>query len=85
MRILGVREARGAAVVEARPGSPAGRAGLESGDVIVGVNGRDVGNAADFAQAITALPPGATARLSVIRNGQGRTVNLTVGALPEPR
>jgi formylglycine-generating enzyme required for sulfatase activity/uncharacterized caspase-like protein len=85
MRILGVREARGAAVVEARPDSPAARAGLESGDVIVTANGRDVSSAADFVQAIAALPPGATARLSVLRRGQQRTVSLTVGAQPEQR
>jgi predicted metalloprotease with PDZ domain len=85
MDVLGVREARGAAVVEAQPDSPAAYAGLESGDVIIGVNGRDISDAPDLARTISALSPGAIARLSVIRKGQGRTVSMTVGSLAEQR
>jgi formylglycine-generating enzyme required for sulfatase activity len=83
MNAFGVRDARGAAVLDAQPGGPAARAGLETGDVIVAVNGRDIADAPDLARTISALSPGATARLTVIRNGQGRTVSMTVGAPSE--
>jgi formylglycine-generating enzyme required for sulfatase activity len=83
MNAFGVREPHGAAVVAAQPGGPAARAGLEAGDVIIAINGRTVGDAADFARAISAIAPGVAAQIAVVRRGQGRTISMTVGAPPE--
>jgi formylglycine-generating enzyme required for sulfatase activity len=85
MDAFGVREPRGAGVVDVMRGSPAAHAGLDAGDVIVAVNGRDTADSRTFAQLIHAVSPGDTVRLTVIRGGQVRTVRMTAGARPEQR
>jgi formylglycine-generating enzyme required for sulfatase activity len=85
MDAFGVREPRGVGVFDVRQGGPAARAGLDAGDVILTVNGRDIANGREFAQMVSAFSPGTTVRLTVIRGGHVRTVSLTVAARPEQR
>lgn len=63
--------ASGAYVGEVRPGSPADRAGLRKGDVIVAVAGRAAGDAAELHRLLRDLPAG---RVSVrfVRDGKER-------------
>src|SRR5262249_12447125 len=81
----GLTVTRGILVATAQPDSPAAHAGIESGDVITAINGRDIGDARDLARTISTVLPGDTVRLSVIRRGQEKTFNMTIGALPERR
>ncbi|MEZ4466913.1 MAG: PDZ domain-containing protein [bacterium] len=59
----------GAMVVGVDAGSPAERAGMERGDVIVRCNGQAVGNPEQLQAAIEKVPPGSTVRLLVQREG----------------
>ncbi len=73
---------RGALVASVEADTPAGRAGLLPGDVIVGVNAEHIGNSRELAINISQLPPGTHATLSILRNGRPQTLDITVGTLP---
>jgi len=82
---LGLAAAHGALVAEPQLGAPAARAGIESGDVILSVNGREARDSREAARIISNLPPGATATVVVVRKGQNRTFNVMLGSLPDQR
>jgi serine protease Do len=67
---LGLDDARGALVGEVVEGSPAERAGIERGDVILEVNRKPVEDAAEFAKLVRAADPGKT-QLLLVRSGGG--------------
>jgi serine protease Do len=74
-----LQEATGAIVAQVTPDSPAARAGLENGDVITQLNGRTILNGSALQVDIAGVTPGTHIQLGVLRNGQPRTVDLTVG------
>ena len=76
---LGLPKAQGAAVSNVEEGSPAAKAGLEPGDVILSIDGRPVDGSADLSRSIRGLKPGAKVKLSVWRNGKSRDVSVAVG------
>ena len=68
-------DAQGAAVVEVRPNSPAEKAGLQPGDIVVGVGPEAVTSPAQAAHDIhQALRQGKSVALRIVRNGQARFV-----------
>jgi serine protease Do len=82
---LGMRNAHGALVAEPQAGSPAQKAGIKAGDVIVSVNGDEVVDARNLARRISAIAPGTSVKLGVLRNGHEDTLTLTLGELPKER
>jgi len=81
-RAFGVRGNRGAVVSEVEPGSAADRAGLEAGDVILSVDGRQVDDSADLRNAVGLLRVGETLKLELLRDGRRQRVSAAIG---EPR
>ncbi|WP_454630168.1 Do family serine endopeptidase [Bradyrhizobium cenepequi] len=79
---LGMKKAEGALVAEPQANGPAAKAGIESGDVITAVNGEPVKDARELARTIGGLPPGNAVKLNVLHKGTEKTVNLTLGQLP---
>ncbi len=79
---LGIRGTRGALVAEPQAGSPAAKGGIESGDVIVSINGVEAHDSRDVARTISNLRPGSTASIAVVRNGQEKSFNVVLGNLP---
>src|SRR5213592_1610353 len=79
---LGLKRAEGALVAEPQTNSPAAKAGIESGDVITSVNGEPVKDARELARTIGGFAPGAAVKLNVLHKGQDKTVNITLGQLP---
>jgi serine protease Do len=79
---LGLKAAEGALVAEPQSGSPAVKAGIKSGDVIVTVNDQRVKDARDLAKRISAMPPGSNVKLGIISGGSEKTVTVTLGELP---
>jgi serine protease Do len=71
------RGTAGAVITGVEPGSPAARAGLTGGDVIVRVGRETVTSAAEASRALGAVPSGGTAFLRVMRNGQETFVAVT--------
>jgi membrane-associated protease RseP (regulator of RpoE activity) len=52
------------------PGSPAEKAGIQAGDVIVGINGKTVRDGSELAAAMSGLRAGATVSVSAVRDGR---------------
>ena len=75
---LGLGQAVGALVRGTEPGTPADKAGLQAGDIIVKVNGKTVEKFGDLPRIIAAVPPGTRITLNVFRKGAYRDVALTV-------
>jgi serine protease Do len=79
---LGLKKVEGAIVDSAQDGSPAAKAGVQTGDVITGVNGAAVKNARDLARSIAVMQPDSSVKLDILRNGQQQTVTVTLGKMP---
>jgi serine protease Do len=79
---LGLKKAEGALVAEPQANGPAAKAGIESGDVIIAVNGEAVKDARELARTIGGLAPGNAVKLNVMHKGQDKVINLTLGQLP---
>ncbi len=74
---------KGALISQVTKNSPAEKAGLKGGDVVVRFNDHEVGNAARLRNLVAATPPGTVARIAVIRNGSEQTFSVTVGNMAE--
>ncbi|HVL78789.1 MAG TPA: Do family serine endopeptidase [Sphingomicrobium sp.] len=79
---LGLPKDRGELVRSIQPGEPAARAGIQQGDVIVRVNGRDVTPDETVSFLIANTPVGTRVPVDIIRDGRPRTVQVTVGQRP---
>jgi S1-C subfamily serine protease len=73
---------RGAAVMALFSDSPASRAGLKEGDVVVAIGGRLVRSASDVSKALAASRPGRVLTLDVVDASGPRRTNVTVGTQP---
>jgi serine protease Do len=82
---LGLKTARGALVAEPQANSPAVKAGIEAGDVITAINGKDVRDAREVARMIGGMAPAADVKITVMRKGQEKTFNVKLGELPAQR
>ena len=82
---LGLKTPQGALVADPQANGPAAKAGIVAGDVITAVNDAPVKDARDLAKQIGALAPGSTAKLTVWRKGEEKTLSLTLGELPKRR
>jgi serine protease Do len=82
---LGIKKAEGALVAEPQSGSPAAKAGVKAGDIILSVNGDPVKDARGLARTISAMAPGTSVKLGILRDGKEDTVTLTLGELPKER
>ncbi|TDN67126.1 Do family serine endopeptidase [Paraburkholderia sp. BL10I2N1] len=78
---LGMDKPQGALVGSVNPDGPAARAGIQTGDVILSVNGTPVTDASELRSRIAGLSPGATADIGVWRNGSRKSVSVTVGVM----
>ncbi len=84
-------EARGAGASGARRGvlvagvernSPAGRAGLRQGDLVIAMNGEAIKTSRALVRNVAAAQPGQTVRLTVLREGRERELPVQVGRRP---
>jgi serine protease Do len=82
---FGVKDGKGALVSDVSADSPAARAGLKSGDVIVQFNGKSVEDPSALARAVAVAKPGEGVKLSVVRDRQPQTLEVKLGELPGER
>jgi len=79
---LGARDDKGALVSDLQSGSPAGAAGVKSGDIITAVNGERVDGPRELARKIAAFGPDKQVDLTYVRNGREQHANVRLGTLP---
>ncbi len=81
---LNVQEEQGVLVVEVLNNSPADQAGLQPGDVIVGIEGEEVLTAQAVQKRVEQTRIGDELRMQVRRNGQERAISVRPAAMPTP-
>lgn len=74
---------KGALVSDVVPKSPADKAGLERGDVIVEFDGRKIDDIFDLTSLVAMTPPGTETEIVVIRDGERKTLSATIEKLKE--
>ncbi len=82
---LGMKKAEGALVDEAQADTPAAKAGIQPGDVITAVNGKAIKDSGQLAREISAMTPGSTVKLEVLRKGEAKTFDVTLATMPNHR
>ena len=82
---FGLKKADGALVSSVEKGSPAEKAGIETGDVILRIDGRPIGRSIDLSSYVADLKPGTRAKLEVWRKGAPRNIQVTVGEVKGPK
>ena len=80
---LDLGDATGALVANVSPDSPAARAGLERGDVIVEFEGRPITESHQLPALVAESRIGSTAHLTVLRNGGRQTLDVKIASLPD--
>jgi serine protease Do len=75
-------EVRGALVGDVTPNSPAQKAGLEKGDIILDINGKPVNNSAELRMHVSLMAPGTKVNVKVFRDGAEKTLPLTLAEMP---
>jgi Do/DeqQ family serine protease len=80
---MGLKRPSGALIANVAPNSPAARASLKPGDLIVSVDGQDVEDPNAFDYRFATKPLGGTARLGIVRSGREQTVTVALQIAPE--
>ncbi|MBC9073586.1 Do family serine endopeptidase [Thauera sp. CAU 1555] len=81
---FGLTDPSGALIAGVLRGSPAERAGIRPGDVLIGVDGRNVRDTKSMLEMVAALPPGNVARFRVRRANSELDLDVEVGRRPTP-
>ncbi len=82
-KAFGLSQGGGALVGDVSPSSPAAKAGLQRGDIILDLNGQAVSGPDDLSVHISEMAPGTVAHLKVFRNGQTQEIDVTLAEFSE--
>jgi putative serine protease PepD len=72
----------GAGIAAVTDSSPAADAGLRAGDVVTSFDGREIEDASALTGAVSASKPGDEVEITIVRGGDTRTLEVTLGARP---
>ena len=78
---LGLGKAQGALVTGVESGSPAEKAGVEAGDIIIRFEGKSIEKVADLPRLVGNTKPGSKSSLTVFRRGQSRDLAVTIAEI----
>ncbi|PID72121.1 MAG: serine protease [Desulfobulbus propionicus] len=73
----------GVLIAEVTDDSPAQKAGLEQGDVLIALDGTPLSDVTDLRNKIAMTPPGSKVKMQVVRNGKTQTIKVKIGQQPE--
>jgi serine protease Do len=82
---FGLDRPRGALVNAVEKGGPADKAGVETGDIILSFNGKNVESSIDLPRIVAATRPGTSAGMQVWRKGSARPLTVAVGEIPDEK
>jgi serine protease Do len=80
-RSFGLKTAHGALVSEVQPNTPAARAGLSPGDIILSLDGQPITRAEQLPMRVASMPPGRQIALDVVRKNGKQRINLTLSEM----
>ena len=78
---FGLKENEGVLISDVIEGSPAEKAGLKRGDVVIQFNGKKVKDVSEFRNMVALTPPGTKVKILVMRNGKRREFKVVLGNL----
>lgn len=78
-----LKEKKGALVSQVFRGSPAEKAGIEQGDVILEFDKKEIAESKDLPMIVAATPVGKTVTIKILRNGKSMTKDVKVGEMEE--
>ncbi|MCU0561464.1 MAG: DegQ family serine endoprotease [Desulfobacterales bacterium] len=78
----GAKGGEGVLVTDVVPGNPAEKAGILPKDIITAVNGEKVKNSRELTAKAATLPVGATTKITILRDGQEKTIEVQVAKRP---
>jgi serine protease Do len=76
---FGLSEPEGVLVSQVNEGSPAEKAGLEAGDVIIRYDGKEANSVRQLRNLVAATTPGTKVRIEILRDGKSQTLSATIG------
>jgi serine protease Do len=79
---FGLKDNTGALVTDVQPGTPAAKAGLKNGDVVLKLDGKPVRNASALSFAVSELKPGTKVTLDLLRDSKNQTLEVTTALKP---
>ncbi len=82
---IGLGQPKGALVRGVEPNSPASKAGVEPGDIIVKFDGKDIDKSIDLPRLVSNTKPGNKSSMTVFRRGSQRELSITVAELEPER
>jgi serine protease Do len=77
-----LKQAKGILVSEVQPDSPASKADLKQGDVILRLNGVDLKDVSDLRNKVALITPGTKAALTIVRAGSEKVIDVVIGEQP---
>jgi serine protease Do len=83
MQAFKLKDDRGALVSDVLPDSPAAKAGLKRGDIIVGFNGNLVEDSQELPRLVATMMPDTEVTVEVIRNGERQSLPVVLGTMKE--
>ena len=78
---FGLKKNEGVLISDVIEGSPAQKAGLKRGDVVIEFNGKKVTDVSEFRNMVALTPPGTKVKIVVIRNGKRKEFEVVLGDL----
>lgn len=80
---FGLDRPKGAIIAEITEDGPADEAGLEAGDIVLEFNGKEVESSSALPPMVGQVKPGETVEVEILRGGERKTIEVTLGQLPD--
>lgn len=82
-KAFGLSHGGGALIGDVVADSPASKAGLKRGDIVLEFDGQTVNSSQDLSIRVAQMAPGTVAHLKIFRNGRNQDIDVTLGEFPE--